>query len=348
MFSEGSAEDKRFLELLARSGVSPQAGPVEERLQDQPSGSSGHEGDAAAHAAAVPATAAVFTQAAGDSHALDAAGLHVLPDEQPGPPAKRQSAVSAAPAHPRETGAGTAAKDGGLNWPSAPPGLGALRTEGESHAGPSAERSSSPQQEPAPLSRPLAGASQAGPAGPGGQPSGLEELLSLELATEAATPVYGGSPQGDDLGTGQALPAAALQDAAAVPVSLNCAAAGIGQQQAASPVTDSKTAEPAEAQPGQAAGSLQSQGSQGQVIVQHAHQAGSRAATSEGDSERPAGDAPPGEGRAELRRVRSAGTSDSGLESLTSVASDTDLLSSAPGGARQTGKLCAHWMVPAY
>ena len=309
MFSEGSAEDKRFLELLTRSGVSPQAG-------------------------AGPITAANDTPTAADSYPADAAGLHVLPDEQPGPQEKRQTAVPAPPAHPMEASAGTAAADGSLTRPSAPPGSGALRTEGQSHAGPSAEKSSSPQQDTAPLSRLLAGASQADPAGPGRQPSGLEELLSLELAKEAAPPAHGGSPQLDDLRTNQALPA---EGAAAVPLSLSGAAAESWQQQAASSVTDFESTEPAEAQPGQAAGSLQSQGSQGQVGVQHAQQAGSGVAAREGNSAQPAVDALPGEGKAELRHVRSSGSSESGLDSLTSMASEADLLSSAPG-ARQTGK----------
>ena len=237
--------------------------------------------------------------------------------------------------------AGTAAAEGSLTRPIAPPGPGALHTEGPSHAGPSPEVSSSPEQNFVPLSTLLAGASQAGHARPGRPPSGLEELLSQGLATEAATPTHGGSPQAGDLGAGQALPAEALQDAAAVPLSLSGAAAGKWQQQAASSVTDLQTTEPAEAQPGQAAGSLQSRGSHGQDGVQHARQAGSRVATSEGDPAQPAGDALPGEGKAELRRVSSVGTSESGLESLTSMASEADLLSSAPG-ARQTGKLCAH------
>lgn len=338
LFSEGSAEDKRFLALLAHAGVSPQADAVEERLQGQPSGSSGHEGHPAEDAAAVPATAAVYTQAAADSRPSDAAGLHALPDEQPGPQEKRQSAVPAACAGITEASAGTAAADGSLTRPSAPPGPGALRTEGQSHAGPSAEKSSSPQQEPAPLSRLLAAASQAGPASSGRQPSGLEERLSLGLATEAAASVDAGSLQADEWLTGQALPAEALQVAAAVPLSLSGAAAGSWQRQAASSVTELASTEPDEAQPGQAAGSLQPQGSQGQVDTQHAHQAGSGAATSEGNSTHPAGDALPGEGKAELMRVRSVGTSDFGLESLTSMASEADLLSSAPG-ARQTGKL---------
>lgn len=337
LFSEGSAEDKRFLELLAHAGVSPQAGAVEERLQGQPSGSSGHEGHPAEDAAAVPATAAVYTQAAADSRPSDAAGLHALPDEQPGPQEKRQSAVPAACAGITEASAGTAAADS-LSRLSAPPGPGALRREGQSHAGPSAEKSSSPQQEPAPLSRLLAAASQAGPASSGRQPSGLEELLSLGLATEAAASVDAGSLQADESLTGQALPAEALQVAAAVPLSLSGAAAGSWQQQAASSVTELASTEPEEAQPGQAAGSLQPQGSQGQVDTQHAQQAGSGAATSEGNSTHLAGDALPGEGKAELMRVRSVGTSESGLESLTSMASEADLLSSAPG-ARQTGKL---------
>ena len=235
-----------------------------------------------------------------------------------------------------EPSAGTAAADGSLTRPSAPSGSGALRTEGQSHAGPSAEMSSSPQQDTAPLSRLLAGASQADPAGPGRQPSGLEELLSLELATETGTPPHGSSQQ-LDLRTGQALPAEALQDTAAVPLSLSGTGAGSWQQQAASSVTDFESTEPAKAQPGQSAGSLQSQGSQGQVGGQHAQQAGSGVAALDGNSAQPAGDALPGEGKAELRHVRSSGSTESGLDSLTSMASEADLLSSAPG-ARQTGE----------